>query len=560
MSAADTRAAPPVTTDPFDVLVVGGGINGVGIARDLSLRGVRVALVEKREFGSGTTWASSGMIHGGLRYLQHDPEVTLHSCVDSGHIQRIAPHLIFRIPFLMPIFRDDPLGAEMVEIGLEMYDEFQPFKGGRPHTRLSPAQALQLEPSLSKEIEGAFTLDEWGVDAARLCAANALDAAERGAFVRTHTEVVAFLKEGDRVVGARVRDLITGDLRRIEARHTINATGPWADRVAALAGVPVRLRPGKGIHLIFERRVSNLAVYAKGIDGRDMFTFPHEQNSMAGTTDDDFYGDLDRLEVTEDEVAYVLQAMERSLPGIREHRVIHAIAGVRPTLYGFGSYEDELSRDYDVFDHGARDGVPGFWTLAGGKLAAYRLMAEDASDRLCAALGVSEPGRSHAVPLPGAEATWDPADVARRFRVGLPAAIRLGFRHGARAEEVLAAEPPAAADAPAAQVVCACEPVLDAELRHVAEREGLRTLDDCRLRVRLGVGACQGASCGVRAAAVLADALDWDADRTAAEIARFVDERWRALSPVLAGDHVGAIELHRAAFVGARGFHAAEEF
>ncbi|MBW2315196.1 MAG: glycerol-3-phosphate dehydrogenase/oxidase [Deltaproteobacteria bacterium] len=554
MSGVPPRT-PPVSSDPFDVLVVGGGINGAGVARDLALRGARVALVEKREFGSGTSWASSGMIHGGLRYLQHDPEVTLHSCVDSGHIQRIAPHLIFRIPFLMPIFPDDPLGAEIVEIGLEMYDRYQPFKGGRPHTRLSTAQARRLEPGLSDRIEGAFTLDEWGIDAARLCAANALDAAERGAFVRTHTELVAFLKDDSgRVCGARVRDRVTGDERRIEARETLNATGPWVARVSELAGAPVRLRPGKGIHVVFERRVSNLAVYAKGIDGRDMFTFPHEQNSMAGTTDDDFYGDLDRLEVTPDEVAYVLQAMERSLPGIREHRIAHAIAGVRPTLYGFGSYEDELSRDYAVFDHGERDGVPGFWTLAGGKLAAYRLMAEDATDQLCAALGIDASCRTHETPLPGGEAPVDPAEVSRRFGVGLPAAIRVGFRHGARASQVLAASvaPP--------RPVCVCEPVLDAELRHAARAEGLRTLEDACLRVRLGIGACQGAGCGARAAATLANTLDWPADRVGAELARFVDARWRAIAPVLAGDHIAALEVHRAAFLGARGFAGAEEF
>jgi len=554
VSGASPRTAP-VSSDPFDVLVVGGGINGAGVARDLALRGARVALVEKREFGSGTSWASSGMIHGGLRYLQHDPEVTLHSCVDSGHIQRIAPHLVFRIPFLMPIFPDDPVGAEIIEVGLEMYDRYQPFKGGRPHTRLSPAQALRLEPALSDRIEGAFTLDEWGIDAARLCAANALDAAERGALVRTHTELVAFVKDASgRVCGARVRDRITGEERRIEARETLNATGPWTARVSELAGAPVRLRPGKGIHLVFERRVSNLAVYAKGIDGRDLFTFPHEQNSMAGTTDDDFYGDLDRLEVSEDEVAYVLQAMERSLPGIREHRVAHAIAGVRPTLYGFGSYEDELSRDYEVFDHGARDGVPGFWTLAGGKLAAYRLMAEDASDRIAASLGIDAPCRTHDTPLPGGEAPIDPAAVSRRFGVGLPAALRLGFRHGSRAGLLLAAS------AAPARTVCVCEPVLDSELRHVARAEGLRTLEDACLRVRLGIGACQGAGCGARAAAVLAGVLDWSAERACAELAGFADERWRAIAPILAGDHVAALELHRAAFLGARGFAGAEEF
>ena len=142
------------------VLVIGGGINGTGIARDLALRGVEVLLVERRELGSGTSWASSGMIHGGLRYLQKDPQVTHHSCLDSGAIQRIAPHLVFRIPFVMPVFPDDPLGPELVEIGLEMYDRYVPFKNGRPHLRLTRAQALALEPALSEQIECAFTLDE----------------------------------------------------------------------------------------------------------------------------------------------------------------------------------------------------------------------------------------------------------------------------------------------------------------------------------------------------------------------------------------------------------------
>jgi glycerol-3-phosphate dehydrogenase len=538
------------------VLVIGGGINGAGIVRDLALRGVSCALAERRELGSGTSWASSGMIHGGLRYLQKDPEVTLHSCVDSGAIQRIAPHLVFRIPFLMPVFAEDPIGPELVEIGLEMYDRYQPFKNGRPHTRLSRAEALRLEPSLSPRIDCAFTLDEWGVDAARLTAVNALDAAERGAQVWTHAEVVALVREaGGRVAGARVRDRLTGDEWRVEADLVMNATGPWAPKVARLAGAEVRLRPAKGIHLVFERRVSQLAVYARGIDGRDMFTFPHEQNSMAGTTDDDFYGDLDRIEVSEDEVEYVLQAMERSIPTIRAHRVIHTIQGVRPTLYGFGQNEDELSRDYAVVDH-ARDGAAGFFSILGGKLAAYRLMAQDASDRLCAALGVREPCRTATTPLPGGEGSLDVQALARRFRTPTPAVVRLGFRHGTRAAELLApwAPEPAAGAPPPPRPVCACEPVLDAELWHAARHERVRTLADCALRVRLGVGACQGAACARPAAGLLAEALDWSAERTAAEVAAFAAERWRAGMPVLGGRQLAAMEIHRHAHLAARGF------
>jgi glycerol-3-phosphate dehydrogenase len=526
------------------VLVIGGGINGTGIARDLALRGVDVLLVERRELGSGTSSSSSGMIHGGLRYLQKDPEVTHHSCVDSGAIQRIAPHLVFRIPFLMPVFPDDPLGPELVEIGLEMYDRYVPLKNGRPHTRLTRAQALALEPALSERIECAFTLDEWGVDAARLCAANALDAADRGASVLTHTEVMEILRDASgRVSGARLRDRIRGDETIVEAELVMNATGPWAPRLAELAGERVRLRPGKGIHLVFERRVSHIAIYARGVDGRDMFTFPHEQNSMAGTTDDDYYGDLDRIDVTEDEVAYVLQAMERSIPGIREHRVLHAISGVRPTLFGFGAYEDELSRNYEVVDHGAVGGAPGLYSMTGGKLAAYRLMAEDAANQLCAALGVAAKCRTAELPLPGGEATADLAALALRFRVGLPAATRLAFRHGTRARSVLEAGDDA--HARGRRIVCACEPVLDAELRHVARAEGLRKLSDCTLRVRLGVGACQGAGCAATAAGVLAEELGWDAARAVREVAEFAASRWRAVAPVLAGAQVGAMELHR---------------
>jgi glycerol-3-phosphate dehydrogenase len=286
-----------------------------------------------------------------------------------------------------------------------------------------------------------------------------------------------------------------------------------------------------------------------------MFTFPHEQNSMAGTTDDDFYGDLDRLEATEDEVAYVLQAMERSIPSIRGHRVIHTIQGVRPTLWGFGKNEDELSRDYVVLDH-ARDGAAGLFTIAGGKLAAYRLMAEDAADRLCAALGVREPGRSATTPLPGGDGTLDVLATAKRFRTPVAAVVRLGFRHGTRTAKVLADHDveSGATGVPAPRVVCACEPVLDAELRHVVANEGVRRLTDCALRVRLGIGGCQGAGCTGDAAAVLADALGWSAARCALEVRAFVDERWRAVAPALGGSHLAAMEIHRHTFLGGRGF------
>jgi glycerol-3-phosphate dehydrogenase len=183
-------------------------------------------------------------------------------------------------------------------------------------------------------------------------------------------------------------------------------------------------------------------------------------------------------------------------------------------------------------------------------------MAEDAADRLCAALGVREPSRSATTPLPGGDGTLDVLAIAKRFRTPVAAVVRLGFRHGTRTAKLLADHDleSGATALPAPRVVCACEPVLDAELRHVVANEGVRRLTDCALRVRLGVGACQGAGCVGDASAVLADALDWSAARCAEEVRAFVDERWRAVAPALGGSHLAAMEIHRHTFLGGRGF------
>ena len=276
---------------------------------------------------------------------------------------------------------------------------------------------------------------------------------------------------------------------------------------------------------------------------------------MAGTTDDDFYGDLDRIETTEDEVAYVLQAMERSIPGIRRHRVIHTIQGVRPTLWGFGQTEDELSRDYEVVDH-ARDGAPGLFTIAGGKLAAYRLMAEDAADRLCAALGVREPCRTATTPLPGGDGTLDVLAHGARFRTPRRrrGAARLPPRH-ADAARARGSRRGAGRDA--------TPPRVDLRLRAGARRRAAsrRATRGRAPAHRLQRCACGSASAPARARAarrrrgrVLADALDWTRRAQARGAARL---RRRALARGRAGArgrHLAAMEIHRFAFLAARGF------
>ena len=395
-----------------DVIVIGGGVNGVGVARDASLRGLKVALFERNDIAFGASGNSSGMIHGGPRYLTYDPAVTHSSCLDSGHIQRIAPHLLFRIPFLMPIFKSGPLMSRIALTGydafFDLYDAYQPLKGGKPHVRLSADEIRALEPGLVGGAAGGVTFDEWGIDGARLCIGNAVDARERGAEIRVHCTVTEILRREDgSVYGVRFRDRLSrakADTR--SARLVVNrATGAWAPITASLGGLAssaARIRPGKGIHIFLDRRLTNYAIIAHAIDGRQVFLLPWQNMSVLGTTDDDYYGDLDRVVATSDEVNYLFQAVEHVFPAVRSARAIGTWGGVRPTLYAWGPNEDELSREHQVVDH-KQHGADGLYSMIGGKLASYRLFAEEMTDVIATRLGNSAPRRSHEAPLPKVE-------------------------------------------------------------------------------------------------------------------------------------------------------------
>jgi glycerol-3-phosphate dehydrogenase len=535
---------PPVRErleKPFDVAVIGGGVNGTGVARDCAMRGLRTLMLEKNDFSSGTSWASSGMIHGGLRYLGYDRDTTRITCEDSGYIQRIAPHLIFRIPFLHPVFKGDRYGLELMDVIMKAYDSFRDLKGGKEHTRLTRAQALEIEPGLNPAILGAVTWDEWGIDVPRLCFANALSAIERGAVILNHAEVTGLRRDlQGNVTGLRARHLATGDVYDVEAKITVNCAGPWVPRVSQMADVEVRLRLGKGIHVVYDRRISNVAISSQAIDGRGIFLSP-------GNTDDDYYGELDELVATQDEVEYLVEGIERVLPRIREYRRSRVTVGLRPTLYAWGKHEDDLSRRYEVIDHEARDGVGGFVTLTGGKLAAYRLMAHDTTDLVARKLGVSVACRTHLEPLPGAEAAADTEGMARRTPTTHFAAHRAAARHGCRAERMLSlvAENPRWS-----REVCACEQVTEAEVRYCARHEMTTSISDLWFRTRLGMGPCNGMNCAPRAAQILADERGLEPEKAHEEVIRFLEARWRDKIPVADGLELAQEELVRGVFMG----------
>jgi glycerol-3-phosphate dehydrogenase len=480
-----------------------------------------------------------------------DRHVTALACRDSGYIQRIAPHLLFRIPFLMP-FASSREGVTLrdraawyaTEVYVGTYDLYQPLKRGKPSTRLSAEELYRLEPALRPGLAGAVTLDEWGIDAFRLCTLNALDARARGADVRTWTEAREVLRRDGRVRGVRLRDVLTGEESEVEAPVVFNATGAWSPALARRSGAAVPMRPGKGVHLTLDRRLSNYGVICSAVDGRQMFVMPHENESIVGTTDDDYYGDPDDVEATNDEIEYLLEGAASFVPDVRRARITRAWCGLRTTIYAYGPNEDALSREHQLHD-GAAHGAAGLLSLVGGKLASYRAQAEEATDRILALLGKPPvPCRTHEEPLPGGDAVPDPAQLAREHPVAAPIAARLVYRHGSRAREVLRL---LREDPRLGLVLCRDEGILAAEVVHCVRHELVRRLQDLRRRCRVGLGGCAGVDCARISAQLAGRELGWDADRIRAELADLLEQGWRERRAIADGAQLAQEELVRGA-------------
>jgi len=534
----------------LDVAIIGGGANGTGLLRDLQKRGLQVALFEKGDFARGATGASSGMIHGGPRYLLDDTETTRHSCEDSGFIQKIAGHLLFRVPFVVPFNQSDHFGKLkpwLADAFFDVYDRFAVLKNGLPHARLSATDLAHLEPGLRGDFTGAVTFDEWGIDPGRLCVLGATDAIAHGAKVHTYTDVVGLMRgAGGAVVGVRARAEGESTVVEHPAKVVVNCAGPWAQRVSEMAAGGVRLRPGKGVHLIYEKRLTNFAVVCEAVDGREVFVMPYQNETWIGTTDDDYYGDADDLWATADEIRYLQQAVARILPAIEQQRLIGVRVGLRNTIFGWGKMEDALSRRYEVIDH-SLFGAAGLFSLAGGKLASFRVQAEEAADAVCRRLGHRSRCTTHRDRLPGGDEPPPLEDLVSEFGISSLAATRLLYRHGSLAPQVatIGRESPTGFT-----TVCCCEPVLECELRYCVRHEHVVHLADLALRTRLAQGACQGLDCARRAAQIFAEERSLDATDERIELMGLLSHRWRSARPVLYGHQLAQAEALMMGFTG----------
>jgi glycerol-3-phosphate dehydrogenase len=511
-SGAFDRAAAieRLGTEQFDVLVVGGGITGAGVALDAASRGLRTALVERHDFASGTSSKSSKLVHGGLRYLQQREIRLVYEGLHERHIAlRNAPHLVRVLPFLIPVLSKDglvnPKLARALGSALWMYDLTGGVRIGKVHRRVSKQRALEHMPSLrAANVAAAYLYYDAQADDARLTLTIARTAAEHGAAVVNHASVEALRKDGSRLSGAAVS--LDGETVEVRARAIVNATGVWSDEVRALdeGKPPNSIRPAKGIHITVPwHKVRNdiAAIVPVPKDRRSIFVVPWGDFTYIGTTDTDYDGPIDDPQCTPEDVRYLLDAINLAIEQpLREADIVGTWAGLRPLISGgsVGEKTADLSRQ-----HAVRLSDTGLVTVTGGKLTTYRRMASDTVDRVVAALGTGGRSRTKRLRLVGAG--------------GPPVSNEhLARRYGSLSTDVLALE---ATDPTLAEALVPGLPYRRSEAVYGVREEMARTLDDVlsrRTRARL-LAREATARVAEDVARLIGAELSWDAARIARE-------------------------------------------
>jgi glycerol-3-phosphate dehydrogenase len=526
----------PLLDAEFDVVIIGGGMAGAGVARDLAMRGLGVALLDRGDFGAGTTSRSSKLVHGGLRYLElFDFALVRESLRERERLRRLAPHLVRPLPFLVPIYRDSTRGLMKVRIGLTLYDWLTPGHDRERYRVLPPIDALSLEPGLRPdELRGAgYYFDDLLLSPERLCLENVLSACRHGARAYNYCQVEEIRRDaGGTIAGVIARDLLTGETARLGARVIVNASGPWVDIVRAAAGVSERgahlLRRTKGIHCLLPR-LTERAIYQSTSDDRMIFVIPWREFSLVGTTDTDFDGDLDRVHATREEVDYLLAEAYRALPDARLTRahVRYTYAGVRPLSYEEGTSATKVSRAHRIVEEeGGR-----FLSITGTKLTCFRSLAEQLGDRVSRALGRPRRGLTAERTLDGldeevgqveARAWLDLSEETATTGLDQQTLQTLVTTYGRVYPRIveLAGKVPGGTER-----LCPHNADIVAELHHAVHDELTVSLQDFLLR-RTGIGtsACQGDDCAEAVARRMGALLGWSSRRLDAELGAYQAE------------------------------------
>ncbi|MBY8996150.1 MAG: FAD-dependent oxidoreductase [Candidatus Thorarchaeota archaeon] len=516
----------------FDVVVIGGGSTGTAVARDCAMRGFRTLLLERDDIASATVGTCAGMISSGLKY-RSEPDIMKMCSTEVVHLNRIARHIIMKNPILTP-FRDlSDVGSDMEYV--ESYSEHAEERDVPEMMFLTPEATIAIEPLLHPDVVFSVYYEEFFIDPFRLCLLQALDAKRHGAEIKTYCEVIGFETVNDVIQGVVFYNRITGTTEKIGAKIVVNAAGPWAPKIAGFSGAELELRLNKGAHIILDRRVVNVGISVKALDGRYIYLFPHENTTLLGTTALDTWEDPDSLVASFDEIEYLMRSIETYIPSIRDARIIRTMAGVRPLVADWKVPEGKVTRGYQVIDH-----ENGLISFTGGKLVMCRHMAEAVTDIVSKKLGNDSACTTHEKPLPGNEADVDVEALSAEYGVSMHALERMRARRGTEMTKILELTK----DHPEWKTtICTCEPIIEAEIRYAIREEFPQTLNDLRRRLRLGTGPCQGTFCTYKAASILSEELDLQGDDFLVDILDFRAERWKGIRPSMRGEQLAQEEL-----------------
>lgn len=536
-------ATTDVYNKEYDVIIIGGGATGAGVARDCALRGLSVLLVERNDYSTGATGRNHGLMHSGARYAVTDGESASECISENMTLRRIARHCVEETDGLFITLPEDDLQYQQTFV-----DACQ--RAGIRADIIDPEEARRIEPAVNPALIGAVRVPDASIDPFRLTMANLLDARLHGAETLNYHEVEGFVIGQGRVEGVKLLNKHDGSHVKVRGRIVVNAAGIWGQRIAQLAGVSISMFPARGALLIFGHRVNQMVINRCRKPANADILVPDDTVCVIGTTSDRIpIETVDDMRVTREEVDILLKEGVKLAPSLAKTRVIRAYAGVRPLV---ASDDDpsgrSISRGIVCLDHEKRDGLTGLITITGGKMMTYRLMAEVATNAVCAKLGNTAPCVTASQPLPGSEDDApSQSDMTKRYSFGQRAAIG---RHGS-----LAARIDKDNDIDNA-LVCECEGVTVGEIKYAVHQLHVYNLVNLRRRTRVGMGTCQGKLCSVRAASLMGE-LNHDVKRAQEDLAAFLDERWKGMRPVAWGDTLREAQLTATIYEGLCGLDKA---
>ena len=511
----------------YDVIVIGGGITGAGVARDAALRGLSCLLLEKGDFASGVTSKSTRLIHGGLRYLANfEVDLVAESLRERAILRRMAPYLIRPIPLVIPIYKGDPHGRAIISLGIHLYDLLS-HEHDIPHYFTSGRdKTLAFEPRLNRDglTGSALFYDHQIMMPERLVMENIIGARQAGAAVLNYVRAER-IEETNTGITVTARDALADRAYVFRSKVLINASGPWIDSVRRAGNIDSRkiIFPTKGIHLVLPK-LSEQALFVTSKDGRMFFIIPLDQWSLIGTTDTKYEESLDEVHANKDDVDYLITESRRVLPGLNITReaILYTYAGIRPLAFS-GTSESKISRKHRVIKEGRTGRII---TIAGGKLTTYRNMAKDAVNAACAALGVKAACVSDQKPFPGGlPVEYDEylkealPDLSSRHGVSEETVRHLVRFYGSGAERVLAI---ADQDRALGQTISPESHDLYAQVAYSILEEGAQTLSDIILRrMHLGMTGSRGKDQAGKIASLAAQELKWSGDEMRHQVENF---------------------------------------